>query len=148
MNHIVVQPYGKGLSTVKILSGDVELNKPFHSWALNSGKRLIFAHNLMHRRLKSHYVMGTFEQGAIYAYSPEETFNILTSAIGPDDEAVYRSLTSEDAPKKSSIDKSYIAWFTLAKFCELIIIVGWGIVKVVAFLLVIPFLISWLNKHK
>lgn len=148
MKHIVIQPYGKGLSTVKILAADVVLNKPFDSWALNTGKRLLFAHNQMHRKLKSHYVMGTFEQGAIYAYSPEEAGNIITSSIGLNDEEAYKALSVDQVPQKSGVDRSYVTWLTVGKVCSFLIWFAWGIIKVISFLLVIPFLIAWLKKPK
>lgn len=148
MKHIVVQPHPKGFSIVKIIDADVKLDKPFDSWALNTGKRLLFAHNQMHRLLKSHYMVGSFEQGAMYAYDFAEMSHIITSTIGLDDKAAYEALLAQGVPQKSSVDKSYVTWYTVGKACEFLIWFTWGIVKVVSFLLVIPFLISWINKRK
>lgn len=148
MKHIVVQPHPKGFSIVKIADANVVLDKPFDSWALNTGKRLLFAHNHMHKLLKSHYMMGNFEQGAMYAYDYAEMSDIITSAIGLCDEKAYEALINKAAPPKSSVDKSYVAWYTFGKTCEFLIWFAWGVIKVVSFLLVIPFLIAWINKRK
>lgn len=148
MKHIVVRPHPKGFSLVSIVDSEVKVDTPFDSWALNTGKRLLFAHNQMHKLLKSHYMLGNFEQGAMYAYDCAEMNRIITSAIGVDDKSAYEALLAQDDPRPSSVDKTFVTMHVLGKACEFTIWFAWGIVKVVAFLLVIPFLISWLNKHK
>lgn len=147
MNYLVVRPYQNGLSTVSIVMGDDKIIEgPFESWALNDGKRVLFAHTKMHRMLKSQYMMGSYADKASYAYTYEEMCNIVTSHIGDSDRVRYEKLQPVEHAEKPV--NQYVLSFGLWKIFEFSFFILFEIVKLVLTLIIIPFVLMFMNKPK
>lgn len=150
MNYIVVRPYNRGFSAVSIVMGsDTQVIPPFESWALDTGKKIIFANNKMHKMLSSHYMLGSYQTQASYAYTYEEMCAIMKSNMGPSDRERYLILKHEQSIQKP-VDGTraevalYIGLRTL-QLCGTILV---GVAKIMAVVTIVPFVIYMMSKRK
>lgn len=150
MNYIVVRPYNRGFSAVSIVMGsDTTVIPPFESWALNDGKKIVFANNKMHKLLASHYMLGSYQTQASYAYTYEEMCAIMTSNLGPSDRERYLALKAEQGLQKPvNGSRGEVALYIALRTLQLCGTVFIGVAKIVAILTVIPFIIHLLSKRK
>lgn len=154
MKYIVVRPAGD-LCKVYIATADVEMHLPFESWALCTGKQIVFATIKMHKVLQSQHFAGSYEQGALYAYTYDEMCAIISANIGPSDRERYeaglkeqsdqtliKGIPAGELPKWHRI--AYILWKTLVLVIKIFI----KSLNTVIFLVILPLLLKWLNGFK
>lgn len=154
MNYIVVRPAGD-LCKVYIVAEGAELPTPFESWALRDGKQIMFATIKMHKILQNQHFAGSYEQGAMYAYTYDEMCAIMTANIGPSDRERYEAGLKEQSDQTlikgipaDELSKwhriSYILWKTLVLVIKIFI----KSLNTVIFLVILPLLLKWLNGFK
>lgn len=132
-----------------VMGSDTTVTLPFESWALNEGRKIIFANNKMHKMLASHYMLGSYQTQASYAYTYEEMCAIMTSNLGPSDRERYLSLKHDQGLQRPTGDsKLDIALYIGLRALELSGTIFVGIAKVMAVLTVVPFIIHLLSKRK
>lgn len=154
MNYIVVTPAGD-LCKVYIVAEGREMPTPFESWALRDGKQIIFATIRMHKILQNQHFAGSYEQGAMYAYTYDEMCAIMTANLGPSDRERYeaglkeqsdqtliKGIPAGELPKWHRI--AYILWKTLVLVIKIFI----KSLNTVIFLVILPLLLKWLNGFK
>lgn len=152
MNYLVVRPYQQNLCSVSIVMGDdVEITGFFESWALNDGKKVLFANTRLHKLVKDHYMMGAFSDKANYAYTYEEMCGIVTTHIGPSDRVRYETSLQEYnefiKSKPAPVNKyfgAYALW-ELTKFCTFFV---YESIKLVATLIIIPIIAAFISRPK
>lgn len=155
MKYIVVTPAGE-LSKIYIVPDGRVMSMPFESWALNDGKRIMFATIKMHKILQNQHFAGSYEQGAMYAYTYEEMCAIITANIGPSDRERYEAFLKEDSDPvlikdNSSIDhlpKWHAIAYALWKTLVLVIKVSIKSLNTVIFLVLLPLIIKWINGFR
>lgn len=155
MKYIVVTPFGE-LSKVYIMPEGRDMPTPFESWALLDGKQIVFATIKMHKILQSQHFAGSYEQGAMYAYTYDEMCAIITANIGPSDRNRYEALLKEDSGPvliqgNSSIDhlpKWHAIAYALWKTLVLVIKISIKSLNTVIFLVLLPLIIKWITGFK
>lgn len=150
MNYIVVRPFNRGFSAVSIVMGsDTAVKVPFESWALNDGKKILFANNKMHKMLASHYMLGSYQTEASYAYTYEEMCEIMRANLGPSDRERYLALKDEQKIVKP-VDgtKAEVALYIVLRTLQLCGTILVGVGKVVAVVTLVPFIIHLISKRK
>lgn len=155
MKYIVVTPAGD-LCKVHIVPEGRDMPTPFESWALRDGKQIVFATTKMHKILHSNHFAGSYDQGALYAYTYDEMCAIITANIGPSDRERYEAGLREGSDQNlikdnHSIDHlprwhavAYMLWKTLV----LVIKVSIKCLTTVIFLVLLPFIIKWINGFR
>lgn len=154
MKYVVVRPAGD-LAKVFIIPDGVDVTLPFESWALRDGQQILFATTKMHKVLQSHHFSGSYESGALYAYTYEELCAIMRAHLGPSDEERYGAGLREQSNQTSIKDIplwhvsgwtriAYILW----KGFELTVKVSIKILTTIIFLVILPFIIKWFNGFR
>lgn len=156
MKYVVVRPAGD-LCKVFIMEDGTDVTMPFESWALREGRQILFATTKMHKALQSHHFAGSYENGAMYAYTYEEMRAILSAQLGPSDRERYEQGLKEQSDqllikgnKPSSpgvINRQNIAW-TLWRVTEIGIWLLIKVMKMVAILTVFPIIIYFIAKSR
>ena len=97
MKFFVCQPKGQSMCKVWVSDNAEErVDLPFDTWAIRSGRQLLFIEREMPRLLKELYVGGSFHDGgATYLVTFEEMVMILDEKLGPNDR-----LRCEEAQKE------------------------------------------------
>lgn len=148
-SHIVVQAKGQ-VSIIKIVPAGTNVAGIYESWILDTGKRILFVHNELHRRLKSFHLYGSFQVGAAYAFTYEETCALMREFLGQSDEDLYLSELTLYKNQKA-IHNEIITDRAVVIGSGGLHIIGKILLLTCRFILamlLIPFLISWLNKPK
>ena len=118
-------------------------------WALNDGKKMEFVHMRMAAMLSKYYVSGTYQQTALYALSFDELHLILTNRMGLDDEARYYKALDDEIKEHNAVpterDRT-LHWVVYGG--EFLIKLVWGIVKLLAWVILIPFVINFFKSRK
>lgn len=152
MKYVVARPFGE-LSKIYIVSEGTDIDVPFESWALCDGKQILFATVKMHKVLQSQHFAGSYDKGAMYAYTYPEMCAVLTSHLGPSDRERY------EAGLKGGVDQTLIRdnlphdylpiWtrtaYVLWKTLTLIVKVCIKVLSVLLFLVIVPFILKWFN---
>lgn len=97
MNYLVLRKRGEQ-STLSLVSEGTHLDRPFDSWSLDTGEKILWVNNNMHKVLRSHYMMGAYVDRAIYGYTYEEMKAILHSKLGLTEEENYYAVRDSVAP--------------------------------------------------
>lgn len=85
MKFLVLTPKGQ-LSRLQVKDGEAHAPEgEFQVWALQTGKQILFVDHTLHRAAKGMHLSGSYQTGALYAYSYDEMRRILTSHLGPSD---------------------------------------------------------------
>lgn len=152
MKYIVVRPKGD-LSIIYIKSEESMMDLPFESWALRDGKQIMFATIKMHKILQSQHFAGSYEQGAMYAYTYEEMCAIITANIGPCDRERYEAGLKEESNKTliTGIDRrskwgviAYALWKTLVLVMKILI----KSINTILFLVLLPLIMSIVRNFR
>lgn len=154
MNYIVVTPAGD-LSKIYIVAEGHDMPAPFESWALRDGKQIVFATIKMHKILQNQHFAGSYEQGAMYAYTYEDMCAIITAHIGLSDRERYEAGLKEQSDQSlikgipaDELSKwhriAYILWKTLVLVIKIFI----KSLNTVIFLIILPLILKWLNGFK
>lgn len=152
MKYVVARPAGD-LSKIFILSEGADVPTPFESWALREGKQILFATTKMHKVLHSHHFAGSYEQGAMYAYTYVELCAILTAHLGPSDKARYEAglkaqsqvtLIREPNVRHNRFRTAYIMW----KITEFVLRISLRIFAMLAFFVILPVLMGWIDRTR
>lgn len=153
MKYIVVRPAGD-LCKVYIATADVEMHLPFESWALCTGKQIVFATIKMHKVLQSQHFAGSYEQGALYAYTYDEMCAIMSDNLGPSDRERYEISLREHSDPETNITYAdplpgwhriaYILWKTFVFVIKVLI----KSLNTVIFFVLLPLIIKWLNGFR
>jgi hypothetical protein len=132
-----------------------DVTTPFESWALRDGKQILFATSKMHKTLQSHHFAGSYEQGAMYAYTYQEMCAIISAHLGPSDRERYefaakgpvdRTLIQANSDTNPDrIDGRFRAAYVLWKTLVLILKVSIKALNTVIFLVLLPLIIKWFN---
>jgi hypothetical protein len=155
MKYVVARPFNR-LCKIYIVEEGENVATPFESWALRDGKQILFATTKMHKVLQSQHIAGAYDKGAIYAFTYEELCEVLTSHLGPSDKSRYEiALKGSEEPAvieaNTPVDYlskwpriGYILWKTLV----LIIKSAIKALNVLLFLVILPFIIKFINGFK
>lgn len=155
MKYIVVAPTGE-LSKVYIMADGAMVTQPFESWALRDGKQIVFATIKMHKVLQSHHFAGSYENGAMYAYTYDEMCAIISSHIGPSDRERYETGLKEESNKTlikgSPVGIHLPKWqriaYILWKALEFAVRISIKAFSVVIFLVILPFILKWFGGFR
>jgi hypothetical protein len=148
VNHLVLRREGNELSSLSILDSDVILKDKFDSWALINGTQIIFVNNKMHPLLKNYYMSGSYSTKALYLYSYEELYAILTVYLGPSDAVRYEQLVQ--AKRGHGWFRYELASYFAVKSVSFAGQIFWMSLKFIGLMLIIPFVISIFKRtsHK
>lgn len=139
-------------SALSMATEGTEYPHPIKCWAIDSGAKMEFVHMRMAGLLSKYYVSGTYQQTALYALPFEEMALILTNRLGLDDEARYRKALDDQIKENNAADgllKPWPIWFVvLMNVCELLLKLAWGVVKLLSFVILIPFVIKFFKSIK
>lgn len=148
MKYVVVRPHGE-LSKVYIVSEGTDITMPFESWALRDGKQIVFATIKMHKALQSHHFAGSYDQGAMYAYTYEEMCAIMNSHLGPSDRERYEAGLKEGSNKTLITGNTVSKWpliaYGLWKILVFIVLFSIKAFNTVVFLIILPLIIKIFN---
>lgn len=155
MKYIVVTPAGD-LCKVHIVPEGRDMPTPFESWALRDGKQIMFATIKMHKILHSNHFAGSYDSGALYAYTYDEMCAIITANIGPCDRERYEAGLKEefdqslikDIPSGDHLPKWHAIAYMLWKALVLVIKVSIKSLNTVIFLVILPLIIKWINGFR
>lgn len=116
-------------------------------WALSDGDRVEFANLRMANYLKMYYMAGTYESRAMYSLPFDDLKLLLTKKLGLDDEQRYWLM--HNAQDASHIEKRPATWFVVLMLGgEFFLKVTWGVFKLLAWVIAIPFFINFLKGRK
>lgn len=153
MKYLVVRPHSHGLSAISIVEGDdTMLDPPFESWALLSGRAILFANSRLPQMMKQFYVSGTFQGKALYTYSWDEVCAIVASQIGPSDRERYEQV--QRSSKRISITHGLlvphppIGLTVLMESAWLVLFTIGKVLGLIVFVLILPFVIMMVNKRR
>lgn len=154
MKYVVVRP-ANGLAKIYILEEGEQVATPFESWALRTGPQILFATTKMHKVLHSQHMLGSYETGAMYAYSYEELCAIIAGSLGPSDRQRYeaglkesfdqtsiKGISKRDSSKLNWGRIGYITW----KVFEFTVWLMIKILKLLGLVILIPILVGWINR--
>ena len=155
MKYIVVTPAGD-LCKVHIVPEGRDMPTPFESWALRDGKQIMFATIKMHKILQSNHFAGSYENGAMYAYTYDEMCAIITANIGPSDRERYEAGLKEQSdqslikgnPSIDHLPKWHAIAYILWKSLILVIKVSIKSLNTVIFLVLLPLIIKIITGFK
>ena len=159
MKFFVCQPKGQSMCKVWVSDNAEErVDLPFDTWAIRSGRQLLFIEREMPRLLKELYVGGSFHDGgATYLVTFEEMVMILDEKLGPNDRLRCEEAQKEfDAVKDKFKDlrkrlwkERWLASSNIAlRLAGSLLYVVWLGMKFLVFVCIFPFFIMWVNKHK
>lgn len=155
MNYLVLQAKGDA-SILKVCPESSKINGAFESWALRSGKQILFVDTKMYKTLKAFHMHGSYANGAWFGYGFEDMRAILTEHLGPCDRQRYEDAVAETARLAAasrqhthrSINWGDFASYFAIKTSSFALHAAWMVFRFVGIMLVIPFLLHWMNKHK
>lgn len=148
MKYVVVRPHGD-LAKIYIVSEGAMIDTPFESWALQSGKQILFATTKMHKILHSHHFAGSYENGAMYAYTYTELCAIISEHLGPCDRIRYESMAAvpnDPVFIEENRFKNHRLALIFWKILEVTIKIFMKTVSVIMFLVILPILLAWINR--
>lgn len=111
----------------------------------------MFVNNRMHKQLKSHYMTGSYQDAAAYAYSYAEMCDIIESFIGLNDRKVYEALLADQqkhVKPKTVYDGNWLPGVIIREIAWFIGRICWLTIKLVGFLIIIPVIFNLLKKPK
>lgn len=159
MKYLVLRPKGRGMCMLQILDADVRVVHPFTSWALRSGKQILFVEKGMGKALSTYYLGGSYydKSGASYMTSYAEMMLILEDKLGPSDMqraleqkrlfAMERAAVRQHRNLRIGHGAGLTAHVVGGIGMALLHVMFLGI-KFVAFIVLFPFVISWLGKER
>lgn len=125
---------------VIIDGADTVLEHPFESWCMDRGRVALVAHFGLYRRLKKLHMFGI-----TYALPYDQMVGIVEEIAGPSDRAIYQELKSVADLKTP---RRWTAALTIAlRTASIGIYIMWCVVKLLAVVLIIPFIIGALRNH-
>lgn len=154
MNYILVTPGLKrdDLASVRVVPEGFIVSGPYEAWALNDGKRILFADSGLHRLVKHKYMLGSHTTGAVYAYPFEEMVRICESKIGLGEKGSYEAALLQQATVQEARPKVRdmpSRWpqdlFNVLKFIGFVI---WRSAKFLLIMGLIPIIISIFKGRK
>jgi len=132
---------------------------PIKCWAMNDGRRVLFAHSKMGKLLEKFHMGGNYEHMAMYGLSYDELCHIVRDAIGPsDDERFYAASLqvqrqverTADAHRTSRMRKAdntvlivTSVLFTVVATAALVILLG---VKFLATMALLPLAVAFFKR--
>lgn len=148
-SHIVVQARGQN-SVIRLVKAGTVLQGEYESWILDTGHRILFVHNELHRKLKSFHLLGSFQNGAMYGFTYTETCALMREFLGQSDKDLYLSEVELHKQQKSLhrevvLDRSVVVGSGVLHITTKILLLT---CKFILAMLLVPFLISWLNRPK
>ena len=154
MNYLVLQQ--KGLASIlKVVSEGTDITGAFESWALKTGKQILFVDTKMYKLLKAFHMHGSYTNGAWFGYSFEDMRAILTEHLGPCDRVRYEQevmitaqMKEAKKPETQGIWWGHLASYFTIRTTSFVFYVIWMLFKFVGLMLVFPFILHWMNKHK
>lgn len=151
MKYLVLRAKGEA-STLQVVNEGAQIKGPFESWALRTGKQIVFVDTKMYKLLKQYHMHGSYTNGAWFGYSFEDMRAILTEHIGPCDRERYEQELIITAAMKQPAVRGKGYWAVVSHFVQSLIMflltASFMVVKFVAFMLLIPFLLHWINKNR
>lgn len=152
MKYLLVQPKTtQGLSQIKVVGEDYEFDGEGTTWALQIGSQILYVQNAMQRDLKSMYLSGTYELGALYFFDYPDLCNIITSKLGPSDLCRYEIAKAELVRTRQwdEFERRQRAGAALDGLLKFLWVLLTCALKIIGFLLIFPLIIHWMNKrHK
>jgi len=143
--YLVVHDLGQ-LSGITIERAGRSRAHRIECWALDDGKRVVFARMQMWRLLRHYHVGGSYSDMAKYGLSYGELLRVVASRIGPCDRERYE-LTIRTAPRAESPGAWPLIETVATGALETLWVVFRGSVKFVLVVVLLPFVIMFFNRH-
>jgi hypothetical protein len=118
---------------------------PTECWALDTGKKVMYARRRIVGDLATFHLGGTFESRARYVMPYDELYAVLTERMGPCDRVKYL-LVRERAAQTPYVGLRSRGEFASRSADLLLFTVGKAL-KFLTIVLLFPFLIMWFNKR-
>lgn len=144
MEYLVLHKLGR-LSGISIEAPGGTYDHPIECWALDEGRKVLYARRQIVRDLATFHLGGRFENMSKYVMPFDELYGILTHRMGPCDRVRY-VLAKEDhraVPHYSLQTKTYILGRTL----DTILFTCWELTKMLFKIVLFPFVIMFVNRH-
>lgn len=148
MRFLVVRPDSRLGSKLSLHEADDLLDNPFESWALASGKQILFVTNSLHKLIKQFYMYGTFESGAVYAVDYDEMVQILVDKLGPTD--AIRStarLVNKSSSESPGAHSELVAVNVFGTMVSALFKILWLCIKGIAMMIIIPLVLMFVGKR-
>lgn len=145
MNYLILRKKGEQ-STLSLVAEGTMLDRPFDSWPLDTGDKILWVNNNMHKVLRSHYMLGAYVDKAIYGYTYDEMKAILHSKLGPTEEEAYEHATRSKVYDGQGRLGVWI--FGVVKFFEFLIFALFKGFKFLLIMVLIPIIIRLFSKRK
>lgn len=150
--YITVQPKGPDFCVLRTATSEDELAEPFESWALRSGQQILYVNNRMAGDLKAFHMTGSYDRGAMYAYSYDDMVAVLTSKLGPSDRARYEAallaMTADKGAYREMSQSRHRTFHVVAGTGDLVLRVFVESSKFLLKMLLLPFFISWIGRKR
>lgn len=146
-SHIIVQAKGKN-STIKLVETGTVVQGEYESWILNTGKRIMFVHNSLHKKLKAFHLLGSFQNGALYGFTYEETCALMREFLGRSDKDEYEFVKAQSRALGGSnvgAERIAVAGTGALHIVTKVLLLT---VKFVLTMMLVPFIIKLLSKRK
>lgn len=147
MQYLVLHDKGP-LSGISIEPGGKVYKHRIACWAIMSGKQMDYVHLQMGRHLNKYYMSGAYQQMALYALTFDELKLILSNRMGVDDEERYLRLQEYPEPEPHDDGKPSTGFVVMMHMCEFLIKLTWGCIKLLGFIIAIPFFINFFKHRK
>lgn len=146
MNYLVLHDKG-AFTGISIEPAGEVYKHAIACWALDDGKKVDYALLQMGRHLNKFYVSGAYQQMALYALTFEELKLILSKRLGPDDETRYSDLLKQES-LGYEVEKPFDWNAVIIGTCDFLLKLMWGIVKLMAVVVLIPFVLNFFKNRK
>lgn len=149
MNFIVVHSKGQ-LTGVSIEPAGRAYPHPIKCWAMNDGRKVTFARTGMAKLLDKFHVGGTYDTMALYGLSFDEVCMMIRERVGPSDDELYeQAIAHRTSPKpKVEFGEGTVAAITVATESSMLLMHVFMLgVKLVATMLLIPFILALFKRH-
>jgi hypothetical protein len=147
MNYLVVRPHHGQFCTLTVVPEGTDIIGNFESWALSKGSQILYVNNRMDKDLKPYYMSGSYQAGAMYAYSYDEMIAIIKSRLGPSDYERYEMAVAQShALQPKQIQYNPLAAVWIEGIATTLIHGVLLSIKFVVLMCIVPFVIMFLNK--
>lgn len=149
MNFLVVQHAGRDTCKLWVeRNPETKVTSDFETWAIQSGKQVLFVNQTLGRKLENLRVTGNYMQGkATYALEYHEMCAVIRQFMGPTDMERYQALVA-DAPRPSGFNKKWLygTWIVVGVGLTTFAFVTFALKFLIAMILV-PFAIMWFKRN-
>jgi len=143
--YLVVHDLGQ-LSGITIESAGGRRKHALECWALDDGRKIVFAKMQMWRLLRHFHVGGSYSEMAKYGLGYDELLRIVSSKLGPCDRERYELIT-RPTPRAEGFDLWPLIETVATGTIGTLWVVLKGSIKFVLVVVLFPFAIMFFNRH-